>query len=234
MSTTQMTREQATKIPTAATVDLKLEVVVLPVSDVDRAKRFYQTLGWRLDADFAFPNGFRVVQFTPPGSGCSVQFGTNITSAAPGSAQGLYLVVSEIAAARDELIARGAEISEVFHAGAPGAQFQRDGTSGRVRGPAPDHASYFSFATFSDPDGNSWLLQEIKTRLPGRGLSNLDVPTLTELLREAEAHHGQYEPTAPKHHWSDWYAAYIVARQHGRTPDEAASDGALHMESVRR
>jgi catechol 2,3-dioxygenase-like lactoylglutathione lyase family enzyme len=234
MSTTQMTREQATKIPTAATVDLKLEVVVLPVSDVDRAKRFYQTLGWRLDADFAFPNGFRVVQFTPPGSGCSVQFGTNITSAAPGSAQGLYLVVSEIAAARDELIARGAEIGEVFHAGAPGAQFQRDGTSGRVRGPAPDHASYFSFATFSDPDGNSWLLQEIKTRLPGRGLSNLDVPTLTELLREAEAHHGQYEPTAPKHHWSDWYAAYIVARQHGRTPDEAASDGALHMESVRR
>jgi catechol 2,3-dioxygenase-like lactoylglutathione lyase family enzyme len=234
MSTTQMTREQATKIPTAATVDLKLEVVVLPVSDVDRAKRFYQTLGWRLDADFAFPNGFRVVQFTPPGSGCSVQFGTNITSAAPGSAQGLYLVVSEIAAARDELVARGAEISEVFHAEAPGAQFQRDGTSGRVRGPAPDHASYFSFATFSDPDGNSWLLQEIKTRLPGRGLSNLDVPTLTELLREAEAHHGQYEPTAPKHHWSDWYAAYIVARQHGRTPDEAASDGALHMESVRR
>jgi catechol 2,3-dioxygenase-like lactoylglutathione lyase family enzyme len=234
MSTTQMTREQATKIPTAATVDLKLEVVVLPVSDVDRAKRFYQTLGWRLDADFAFPNGFRVVQFTPPGSGCSVQFGTNITSAAPGSAQGLYLVVSEIAAARDELVARGAEISEVFHAGAPGAQFQRDGTSGRVRGPAPDHASYFSFATFSDPDGNSWLLQEIKTRLPGRGLSNLDIPTLTELLREAEAHHGQYEPTAPKHHWSDWYAAYIVARQHGRTPDEAASDGALHMETVRR
>jgi catechol 2,3-dioxygenase-like lactoylglutathione lyase family enzyme len=234
MSTTQMTREQATKIPTAATVDLKLEVVVLPVSDVDRAKRFYQTLGWRLDADFAFPNGFRVVQFTPPGSGCSVQFGTNITSAAPGSAQGLYLVVSEIAAARDELAARGAEISEVFHAGAPGAQFQRDGTSGRVRGPAPDHASYFSFATFSDPDGNSWLLQEIKARLPGRGLSNLDVSTLTELLREAEAHHGQYEPTAPKHHWSDWYAAYIVARQQGRTPDEAASDGALHMENVRR
>jgi catechol 2,3-dioxygenase-like lactoylglutathione lyase family enzyme len=234
MSTTQITPEQATKIPTAATVDLKLEVVVLPVSDVDRAKRFYQTLGWRLDADFAFPNGFRVVQFTPPGSGCSVQFGTNITSAAPGSAQGLYLVVSEIAAARDELVARGAEISEVFHAGAPGAQFQRDGTSGRVGGPAPDHASYFSFATFSDPDGNSWLLQEIKARLPGRGLSNLDVSTLTELLREAEAHHGQYEPTAPKHHWSDWYAAYIVARQHGRTPDEAASDGALHMESVRR
>ena len=234
MSTTQMSNEHATQIPTAATVDLKLEVVVIPVSDVDRAKRFYGSLGWRLDADFAFDNGFRVVQFTPPGSGCSVQFGTNITSAAPGSAQGLYLVVSDIEAARDELVARGAEISEVFHAGTPGAQFQRDGTSGRVSGPAPDHASYSSFATFSDPDGNSWLLQEIKTRLPGRGLSNLDVATLTELLREAEEHHGEYEPTAPKHHWSGWYAAYIVARERGRTPEEAAKDAALHMEGARR
>ena len=149
-------------------VDLKLEVVVIPVSDVDRAKEFYGGLGWRLDADFAFDNGFRVVQFTPPGSGCSVQFGTNITSAAPGSAQGLYLIVSDIEAARDELVARGVEVSEVFHAGTPGAQFQPDGTSGRVSGPAPDHASYSSFATFSDPDGNGWLLQEITTRLPGR------------------------------------------------------------------
>jgi catechol 2,3-dioxygenase-like lactoylglutathione lyase family enzyme len=234
MTSTQMSSEHVTKIPTAATVDLKFEVVVIPVSDVDRAKRFYESLGWRLDADFAFDNGFRVVQFTPPGSGCSVQFGTNITSAAPGSAQGLYLVVSEIEAARDELLARGAAISEVFHPVTPGAQFQRDGMSGRVSGPAPDHASYRSFATFTDPDGNCWLLQEIKTRLPGRGLSNLDVATLTELLREAETHHGQYEPTAPKHHWSDWYAAYIVARERGRTPEEAANDGALHMESTRR
>ena len=167
MSTTQTSIEHATDTPTAATVDLKLEVVVIPVSDVDRAKRFYGSLGWRLDADFAFDNGFRVVQFTPPGSGCSVQFGTNITSAAPGSAQSLYLIVSELDAARDELVARGAKISEVFHAGTPGAQFRRDGTSGRVSGPAPDHASYGSFATFSDPDGNSFLLQEIKTRLPG-------------------------------------------------------------------
>ena len=214
--------------------DLKLEVVVLPVADVDRAKRFYESLGWRLDADFAFDNGFRVVQLTPPGSGCSVQFGTKITTAAPGSAQGLYLVVSEIAAARDELVARGAEISEVFHAGTPGAQFRRDGTSGRVSGPAPDHASYGSFATFSDPDGNSWLLQEVKTRLPGRGLSNSDVASLTELLREAEEHHGEYEPTAPKHHWSGWYAAYIVARERGRIPEEAAKDAGLHMESARR
>jgi len=190
-------------------------------------------LGWRLDADFAFDNGFRVVQFTPSGSGCSVQFGTNITSAAPGSAQGLYLIVSEIDAARDELVARGAEISEVFHAGTPGAQFQRDGTSGRFRGPAPDHASYSSFATFNDPDGNTWLLQEIKTRRPGRGLSNLDVAILTELLQEAEKRHGEYEPTAPKHHWSGWYAAYIVARERGTTPEDAAKDAALHIEGAR-
>ena len=149
-------------------MDTKLEVVVIPVSDADRAKEFYGRLGWRLDADFPFDNGFRVVQFTPPGSGCSIQFGTNITSAAPGSAQGLYLIVSDIEAARDELVARGAEVSEVFHAGTPGAQFQPDGTSGRVSGPAPDHASYGSFATFSDLDGNGWLLQEITTRLPGR------------------------------------------------------------------
>jgi catechol 2,3-dioxygenase-like lactoylglutathione lyase family enzyme len=234
MSSTQTSNEHATDTPTAATVDLKLEVVVIPVSDVDRSKRFYGSLGWRLDADFAFDNGFRVVQFTPPGSGCSVQFGTDITSAAPGSAQSLYLIVSEIEAARNELVARGAKINEVFHAGTPGAQFQRDGTRGRVRGPAPDHASYSSFATFSDPDGNSWLLQEIKTRLPGRGLSNLDVATLTELLQDAEKRHGEYEPTAPKHHWSGWYAAYIVARERGTTSDEAAKDAALHMEGARR
>ena len=233
MSATQTSNEHATDTPTAARVDLKLEVVVIPVSDVDRAKRFYGSMGWRLDADFAFDNGFRVVQFTPPGSGCSVQFGTNITSAAPGSAQGLYLIVSEIEAARDELVARGAKISEVFHAGTPGAQFQRDGTSGRVSGPAPDHASYGSFATFSDPDGNSFLLQEIKTRLPSPCLSNLDVPTLTELLQEAKKRHGEYEPTAPKHHWSGWYAAYIVARQDGESPEEAAKDGKIHIEGSR-
>jgi len=214
-------------------VDLKLEVVVIPVADVDRAKRFYGSLGWRLDADFGFDNGFRVVQFTPPGSGCSVQFGSKITSAAPGSAQGLYLIVSDIETARDELVARGAEVSGVFHAGAPGAQFLPGGTSGRVSGPAPDHASYRSFATFSDPDSNSWLLQEIKTRLPGRGLS-LDVATLTELLREAEKRHGEYEPNAPKHHWSGWYAAYIVAREQGRTPEEAAKEAALQVEGARR
>jgi len=211
-------------------MDLKLEVLLIPVSDADRAKRFYGSLGWRLDADFPFDNGFRVVQFTPPGSGCSVQFGTKITSAVPGSAQGSYLIVSDIEAARSELVARGVAVSEVFHAGTPGAQFQPDG-SGRVSGPAADHASYSSFATFSDPDGNSWLLQEIKTRLPGRGLS-MDVTTLAELEREAEKHHGLYEPTAPKHHWSDWYSAYIIARENGRTSEEAEKDAALHIEQT--
>lgn len=210
--------------------DLKLEVVVIPVSDVDRAKRFYGGLGWRLDADFAFDNGVRVVQFTPPGSGCSIQFGTRITSAAPGSAQGLYLVVSDVVAARDELVARHADVSEVFHPSAPGAQFQPGG--GRVSGPAPDRASYRSFATFDDPDGNRWLLQEIRARLPGRGLS-LDVTTLTELLRETEMRHGSYEPTAPKHHWSGWYAAYIVSRERGASADDAAREATRHIESAR-
>lgn len=149
-------------------MDMKLEAVVLPVSDVDRAKRFYQTLGWRLDADFPFDNGVRVVQLTPPGSQCSVQFGSNITSAAPGSAQDLYLIVSDIEAARDQLIASGVDVGAVFHEGRPGARFQHHGTSDRISGPAPERATYRSFASFSDPDGNGWLLQEITTRLPGR------------------------------------------------------------------
>jgi catechol 2,3-dioxygenase-like lactoylglutathione lyase family enzyme len=232
MSPTQISDEQTTRVPTAEAVDTKLEVVVIPVSDVDRAKRFYGGLGWRLDADFPFDNGVRVVQFTPPGSPCSIQFGQNITASAPGSAQNLYLVVSDIEAARSQLAVRGAKISEVFHAATPGAQFQRNGTTGRISGPAPNRATYGSFATFSDPDGNSWLLQEITTRLPGRGFS-LDVATLTELLRETEERHGQYEPTAPKHHWSEWYSAYIVARERGRTPDDAATDAALHVDQNR-
>ena len=218
--------------PSAAKLDMKFEVVVIPVSDVDRAKAFYTKLGWRLDADFPFDNGFRVVQFTPPGSGCSVQFGAKMTTAAPGSAQGLYLIVPDVEAARKELVARDIEISEVFHASTPGAQFRPD-SGGRVSGPAPDHRSYSSFAEFNDPDGNSWLFQEVTTRLPGRGLGNLDVATLTELLRETEKRHGEYEPTAPKHHWSGWYAAYIAARENGRTSDEAARDAALHIEAAR-
>jgi catechol 2,3-dioxygenase-like lactoylglutathione lyase family enzyme len=215
----------------AAKIDMKFEVVVIPVADVDRSKAFYTKLGWRLDGDFPFPNDFRVVQFTPPGSGCSVQFGTKMTAATPGSAQGLYLIVSNVEAARKELVARGIEVSEVFHDGVPGAQFQVNG-SGRLSGPDPDHRSYFSFATFKDPDGNGWLFQELTTRLPGRGLSNLDVVTMTDLLREAEEHHGEYEPTAPKHHWSGWYAAYIVARQNGKSPEEGAKEGKLQIESA--
>jgi catechol 2,3-dioxygenase-like lactoylglutathione lyase family enzyme len=216
----------------AERADMKFEVVVIPVADVDRSKDFYTKLGWRIDADFPFDNGFRVVQFTPPGSGCSVQFGTKITSAAAGSAQGLYLIVSDVAAARQDLVGRGIEVSEVFHVGTPGAQFQTDG-SGRINGPAPERATYSSFATFRDPDGNGWLFQEITTRLPGRGLSSLDVATLSELLQEAEKHHSEYEPTAPKHHWWDWYAAYIVARQDGKTPEEAVKDGKIRIEGAR-
>ena len=149
-------------------MDEKLEVIVIPVSDVDRAKEFYGNLGWRLDADRAAGASFRIVQLTPPGSECSIQFGTNMTSAAPGSVQDLYLIVSDIEAARAELVAHGVEVSEAFHEGAPGARFHHDDTNGRVSGPAPENASYGSFASFSDPDGNGWLFQEVTTRLPGR------------------------------------------------------------------
>jgi catechol 2,3-dioxygenase-like lactoylglutathione lyase family enzyme len=201
-------------------VDMKLEVVVIPVSDVDRAKTFYGSLGWRLDADFAFDNGFRVVQFTPPGSGCSVQFGTKITSAAPGSARGLYLVVSDIVAARDELATRSFEVSEVFYPGTPGAQFQSDGTN-RVVGPAPDHASYSSFATFSDPDGNGWLLQEVTTRLPGRidaaETAFASKADLESALRRAAVAHGEHEKRIGKHdeNWPGWYSDYMVRERAG-------------------
>jgi catechol 2,3-dioxygenase-like lactoylglutathione lyase family enzyme len=202
-------------------VDLKFEAVVIPVSDVDRAKEFYTKLGWRLDADFPFDNGFRVVQFTPPGSEGSIQFGTKMTSAAPGSAQGLHLVVSDIDAARDELAARGVKVSEVFHVASPGAQFQTNGTVGRVSGPAPGHASYFSFATFSDPDGNGWLLQEVTKRLPGRidsaETAFASTADLASALRRAEAAHGEHEKRTGQRdaNWPDWYAAYMVAEQAG-------------------
>ena len=221
--------------PAATTVDMKFEIVILPVSDVDRAKEFYGRLGWRLDGDFASGDDWRGVQFTPTGSACSVIFGKNITPAAPGSAQGLYLIVSDIEAARKELLDRGVEVSDVFHGGdnvfaGPDEPY----LFGRLRvsGPDPGHGSYRSFASFCDPDGNGWLLQEITTRLPGRGVSNFDVATMAELLRETEEHHGQYEPTAPKHHWSEWYAAYIVARQNGKTPEEAATAGKLRIEGA--
>jgi catechol 2,3-dioxygenase-like lactoylglutathione lyase family enzyme len=226
MSTTQTINEHATQSPTAATVDLKLEVVVIPVSDVDRAKRFYESLGWRLDADFVAGDTWRGVQMTPPGSPCSIHFGKGITTAAPGSVQNSYLVVSDMEAARAQLIARGVNVSEAFHYDTFGGP--------RVPGRDPSGRSYGTQATFSDPDGNSWLLQEITTRFPGRGTGSMDVPTLTELLRETEQHHGPYEASAPKHHWSGWYAAYIVARERGRTPEEAAKDAALHMAGARQ
>ena len=204
-----------------AEIDMKLEVVVIPVSDVDRAKEFYGRLGWRLDADFRFDNGFRVVQFTPPGSGSSIQFGTKVTPAPPGSAHSLYLVVSDIVAARDHLVARSVDVSEVFHPGAPGAHFQPD-SSARLSGPAPDHTSYRSYATFSDPDGNSWLLQEVTTRLPGRvdpaETAFASVNDLATALRRAAAAHGEHEKRIGQHdaNWPDWYAAYMVAEQAGQ------------------
>ena len=216
------TNEDRSIDTSVARVDMKFEAVVIPVSDVDRAKGFYGELGWRLDADFRFDNGFRIVQFTPPGSACSVQFGTNITSAVPGSARGLYLVVSDVGAARDELVAHGVEVSDVFHAGTPGAQFQPNGTSGRVSGPPPDHAtSYSSFATFGDPDGNGWLLQEVTTRLPGRidtgETTFASSAELSSALRRAEAAHGEHEKRigAADPNWPDWYAAFMVAEQAG-------------------
>jgi catechol 2,3-dioxygenase-like lactoylglutathione lyase family enzyme len=220
VSTTEDRSTDTSGTPSDASVDMKLEVVVVPVADVDRAKEFYAGLGWRLDADFPFDNGFRVVQFTPPGSACSVQFGTNMTSAAAGSARGLYLIVSDIEAAREDLVAHGVDASEVFHAGAPGAQFQSDG-SGRVSGPAPDHASYSSFVTFDDPDGNGWLLQELTTRLPGRidaaGTSYGSASDLAGAMRRASAAHGEHEQRTGEAdaNWPDWYAAYMVAEQAG-------------------
>lgn len=221
MSTNEIRSSEVTSGATVAKVDMKLEVAVIPVSDVDRAKEFYKKLGWRLDADFPFDNGFRIVQFTPPGSGCSVQFGTKITSAAPGSAKGLYLIVSDISAAHDEIASRGIMISEVFHSVTPGAQFQPDNKGGRASGPAPNHATYSSFATFNDPDDNTWLLQEVTTRLPGRvdpaSTSFGSASEVASALRRASAAHGQHEKRigAADPNWPDWYAEYIVAEQAG-------------------
>jgi catechol 2,3-dioxygenase-like lactoylglutathione lyase family enzyme len=221
MSTTEAPSSAAARDANRGDVDLKLEVVVIPVSDVDRAKAFYGGLGWRLDADFAFENGVKIVQYTPPGSPASVQFGTGMTSAPPGSAENLYLVVSDIEAAREQLVARGAKVSEVFHPDAPGAQFQPAGAPGQGSGRAPDQGTYRSFATFSDPDGNRWLLQEITSRLPGRvdaSQTTFASPTdLAGALRRAEAAHGEHEARTgqPDADWPAWYAAYMVAEQAG-------------------
>jgi catechol 2,3-dioxygenase-like lactoylglutathione lyase family enzyme len=204
-------------------VDMKLEIVVIPVSDVDRAKAFYAKLGWRLDADFA-GEGWRVIQFTPPGSPASVIFGKNVTAAAPGSAQGLYLVVSDIEAARNDLIARGIKVSEAFH-GAGDVHAGPDEPylfgSKRVNGADPQRGSYRSFASFRDPDGNGWLFQEITSRLPGRVEGDTRFGSQTELaaaLRRASAAHGEHEKRNGGQHdanWPDWYADYIVKEQAG-------------------
>ncbi|MFF4825699.1 VOC family protein [Streptomyces sp. NPDC001312] len=212
---------------TSASADLKLEAVVIPVRDVDRSKKFYEGLGWRLDADFGFDNGFRVVQFTPPGSPASIQFGTNITNAAPGTAEGLYLVVSDVHRARDFLAAQGVDISKVFHPESPGSQFQPLADEGRADGTAGDRASYGSFATFADPDGNVFLLQEVTKRLPGRieatATSYASVTDLVEALKRAAAAHGEHEARNGGEHdanWPEWYAAYMVAESHGeQLPD---------------
>jgi catechol 2,3-dioxygenase-like lactoylglutathione lyase family enzyme len=210
----------------AQSVEMRLEIVVVPVSDVDRAKRFYGGLGWRLDADFAAGDDFRVIQFTPPGSGCSVIFGKNVTAAAPGSARGLYLIVSNIEAARTELFARGVEVSEAFHdAGDAHAGADEPYLFGRIRvaGPDPEHRTYRSFASFSDPDGNGWLLQEITARLPGRvdTQGSTTFTSATELamaLRRAAAAHGEHEKRNGQRdeNWPDWYAERIVREQAGK------------------
>jgi catechol 2,3-dioxygenase-like lactoylglutathione lyase family enzyme len=225
MSITEVRSENATSNATAAKVDMKFEIVVIPVSDVDRAKEFYGRLGWRLDADYDNGKDFRVIQFTPPGSGCSVIFGTNVTAAAPGSAQGLYLIVSDIEAARKELLGRGIQISQVFHAGAVSAGTDEPYLFGRLRvsGPDPEHRSYRSFASFHDPDGNGWLFQEITTRLPGRidsvTTTFASANDLASAFRRAEAAHGVHEKNVlggqRDENWPEWYAAYMMAEQAG-------------------
>ena len=204
-------------------MDTKLEVVVLPVADVDRAKTFYGALGWRQDAEFVGGADFRIVQVTPPGSPCSVIFGTGVTSAAPGSVDGLTLVVDDIEAARAELISQGADVSEVFHDA--GGVFHHAGTEGRVPGPAADRQSYGSFASFSDPDGNTWYVQEITTRLPGRvtpvPATYQSVADLAEALRRAASAHGKHEGETgqPDPNWPDWYAQYMVDEQNTPAAD---------------
>jgi catechol 2,3-dioxygenase-like lactoylglutathione lyase family enzyme len=212
-------------------MDTKLEVVVLPVSDVDMAKAFYTALGWREDGDFGVDETFRVVQMTPPGSQASVIFGRGVTDAAPGSVQDVVLAVDDVAEARDELAARGAEVSEVWHD--EDGVFYHAATRKRLAGRDPQGRTYASFASFTDPDGNGFVLQEVTSRLPGRLWSDVgdDVATLAELLRDAEEHHGRYEPTAPKHHWYDWYAAYIVARRLGRSQDDAYREASATLEA---
>jgi catechol 2,3-dioxygenase-like lactoylglutathione lyase family enzyme len=215
MSSTEMRTSDASGDASARGVDLKLEVVLIAVSDVDRAKRFYGSLGWRLDADFAIGDDIRIVQFTPPGSGCSIGFGRGVTTAAPGSAKGLELIVSDIVAARDELAGHGIDVSEVFH----GSPFS---AAGRISGPDPERGSYKSYAAFEDPDGNAWLLQEVTLRLPGRidtdQTAFASVKELASAMKRASIAHGEHEKRLGGEYdvnWPDWYAEYMVREQTG-------------------
>ena len=214
-------------------MDMKLEVLVIPVSDVDPAKAFYEKLGFRLDIDYVANENFRVLQFTPPNSEASIIFGKGVTSAKPGSIDQLVLAVFDVDLARSDLISRGVKVSEVFHFAA--GPFNYSVQNPRVAGRDPEGRSYYSFASFEDPDGNRWLLQEISTRLPGREWKSTrartaDVATLAELLHDTEQHHGQYEKTHGKHNWWDWYAPYLSARQNGSSPEEASAAADRYME----
>jgi catechol 2,3-dioxygenase-like lactoylglutathione lyase family enzyme len=216
-------------------MDMKLELLFIPVSDVDRAKRFYEKLGFRLDIDYVANGDFRVIQFTPPNSETSIIFGKGVTSAQPGSIDSPVLAVNDIDVARDDLIARGVNVSDVFHyAGGP---FNNAMETPRVEGRDPEGRSYYSFVSFEDPDGNGWLLQEIKTRLPGREWNltrpqDMDVATLAGLLRETAEHHDNFEKTHAEHQWWDWYAPYLSARQSGSKSEEAAAAADRYMEEI--
>jgi catechol 2,3-dioxygenase-like lactoylglutathione lyase family enzyme len=219
MSTTEVRGDGAKSGASTRRADMKLEVVVIPVADVDRAAEFYgEKLGWRVDADFKRPGG-RLLQFTPPGSPCSIIFGTGITPSPPGSAQFLHLVVSDIEAAHEELVRNGVEASEIFHDA--GGGYNRFDPAVRASGPDPERRTYASFVVFNDPDGNGWLLQEITARFAGRIDSDetayASVPDLASALRRAEAAHGEHEKRTGQHdaEWADWYAAYMVAEQSG-------------------
>lgn len=216
-------------------VDMKLEVILIGVSDIDRAKAFYESLGWRLDGDFRVGDNFRAVHMTPHNSAASIMFGKGIKTAKPGMSDSLLLAVSDIAAARADLVARGVAVSEVFHYAA--GPFNNTVPNPRIGGRDPEARAYFSFASFEDPDGNGWLLQEITSRLPGREWparkpQKTDVAALAGLLRETSEHHGPYENAHPKHQWWDWYAPYLSARQTGSTPEEAAAAADRYMEEM--
>jgi catechol 2,3-dioxygenase-like lactoylglutathione lyase family enzyme len=221
MASTDLSSEPASGTSNALGLDMNLEVVTLPVSDVDRAKAFYKSLGWRFDIDLLVSDEVRTVQFTPPHSQCSIQFGKGGTHAEPGSAQMTFLVVDDIDAARDDLISRDVDVSAVEEARPPGF----DSQGGR---------SYFARASFSDPDGNSWVLQEVTARLPGREWDGAtDVASLSDLLHETSLHHGEFEAVAPPHNWWDWYAAYAAARQSGSTQAQAAAAAGRYMAEVK-